>query len=199
MDPNAVTPPPLPADPSRNVGCLLAAGIFFLPFVFVWFLLRRGHTTLAKALGFGWFALWVIGAVMGPAPDRSSSATSSSSGFTSSSSTSRTAEPAELPSTVTADDLFDAYEANEVAADRQYKGKALQVIGTVQGISSDFMDDAVVELKTSNQFMPVRATGDDDFNSAAASLSKGTRVVLLCKGGGEVVASPLLKDCTISR
>lgn len=53
---------PAVAPPQRKVGILLFIGILFLPIIFVWFLLRKGHTTLARVLGFGWllvFFFWL--------------------------------------------------------------------------------------------------------------------------------------------
>jgi hypothetical protein len=105
--------------------------------------------------------------------------------------------PTETAIPVTAQQLFDAYDNNEIAADQQYKDKLLQIDGTVASIDSDFMDDAQVQLATSNEFMSAMASGDDEFNSAAATLSKGQAVTLLCRGGGEVIGSPMLNDCVI--
>jgi hypothetical protein len=56
------TPTQLPPA-KRGVGFLLGIGILFLPFVFVWFLLRRGHGTLSRIIGFGWLALVMLLAV----------------------------------------------------------------------------------------------------------------------------------------
>jgi hypothetical protein len=64
------TPPPLklntnfdadsqPAQAQRKVSLLLGLGIFFLPYIFAWFLLRRGYSTLSRILGFGWLA-WLV-------------------------------------------------------------------------------------------------------------------------------------------
>lgn len=44
----------------QKVGVLLGVGIFLLPIVFVWALLRSGHSALARALGFGWLALGIL-------------------------------------------------------------------------------------------------------------------------------------------
>ncbi|MFT4179272.1 MAG: hypothetical protein QM612_07390 [Thermomonas sp.] len=54
--------------PTRKVGILLFIGILFLPYIFVWFLLRKGHSTLARTLGFGWLLLlfWLVS---GKSPD----------------------------------------------------------------------------------------------------------------------------------
>lgn len=41
-------------DASQKVSLPLAAGIAVLPGIFVWFLLRKGHSTIARAIGFGW-------------------------------------------------------------------------------------------------------------------------------------------------
>lgn len=46
--------------PARKVGLPLALGIALLPGIFVWFLLRQGHSTIARAAGFGWTASLVI-------------------------------------------------------------------------------------------------------------------------------------------
>lgn len=105
------------------------------------------------------------------------------------------APPAADAIKVTAHQLFSAYEANEIAADGQYKGKTLEVSGVVSGIDSDFSDEPVIELATENEFMGVRAQGID--KTVAANLSKGQQVTLVCTGGGEVVGAPMLEDCSI--
>lgn len=39
----------------RKVGFLLGIGIFFIPGIFAWFLLRNGHSSKARIIGFAWF------------------------------------------------------------------------------------------------------------------------------------------------
>lgn len=113
-------------------------------------------------------------------------------------STNTTADaPVETAIPVTAQQLFDAYDSNEVAADKQYKGQLLQISGTVASIDSGLTDNAQVQLATSNDFMSVSATGDESFDDAAASLGKGQSVTLLCRGEGEVIGSPMVGDCVI--
>lgn len=41
----------------RKVSLLLVVGIFFIPYIFGWFLLRDGHSTKARVLGLGWMAI----------------------------------------------------------------------------------------------------------------------------------------------
>ena len=45
---------------SRPVELWLKLMIFFLPPFFVWFLLRPGHSTGQRLLGFGWLALMIL-------------------------------------------------------------------------------------------------------------------------------------------
>lgn len=56
---------PAAAEPVRKVGFLLGVGIFLLPIIFVWFLLRKGHTTRSRVIGFIWTLLVVIFAFAG--------------------------------------------------------------------------------------------------------------------------------------
>lgn len=106
------------------------------------------------------------------------------------------AEPAEEAIVVTANELFEAYQNNEVAADQKYKGKSLEVTGTVASIDSGVGDKAIVQLTTSNQFMPIAAQGDKKFTEHAATISKGDEVTLDCKGDGEVAGFVQLGKCT---
>lgn len=48
------------APAKRKVGFLLGIGILLVPFVFVWFLLRKGYSPLARIVGFGWLVLAVL-------------------------------------------------------------------------------------------------------------------------------------------
>ncbi len=106
------------------------------------------------------------------------------------------AEPVETI-VVTADELFADYESNEVAADMKYKGKMLDITGKVDSITSGMGDKAQVNLVTSNQFQSATGRGDKDFTAKAATLKKGETVRMICKGDGEVIGSPQLKDCVI--
>lgn len=46
----------------RTVGVLFAIGIFFLPYIFAWPLLRQGHSSTSRTLGFGWLAAVIVSA-----------------------------------------------------------------------------------------------------------------------------------------
>lgn len=107
--------------------------------------------------------------------------------------------PVERPIEVDAKTLFDEYQQNEVAADDRYKGKKLLVRGTVQSVDKDFLDSIIVRLATSNQFMGAMARMEDGEKSQASRLRKGEKVAVLCEGGGIVIGTPSLRDCTFAR
>jgi hypothetical protein len=94
---------------------------------------------------------------------------------------------------VTAAELFEAYEANEVAADARFKDKTLEVTGLVEGIDKDFLDNAVVKLRTKNQFMSVMAYGVP--MGVAGALVKGQSVTFTCRGAGRTIGSPVVRGC----
>lgn len=72
-----------PVTARRKVSVLLGIGIFLLPIVFTWFLLRRGHSVLSRILGFGWLVLvtlaWIGGMNAPPTPPTDSLPTGTSS------------------------------------------------------------------------------------------------------------------------
>jgi hypothetical protein len=90
--------------------------------------------------------------------------------------------------------LHAAYSANEVAADQQYKGKLLRVSGTVEAIDSGLGDEPNVRL-SAGDFDSVLVKGLPA--ATAAGLAKGQQITVVCKGGGEVIGSPVLDECAI--
>jgi hypothetical protein len=106
--------------------------------------------------------------------------------------------PAAPEVTVTAAKLFEDYQANEVSADSKYKGKSIAVTGTLNAIRKDFMDNTILDFRTSNEFMPVHARLEESQVSRAGTLAKGNKVTVTCKGGGMIMGSPQLSECVIS-
>lgn len=91
--------------------------------------------------------------------------------------------------------LFQEYQQNEVLADARYKGKGLKVTGVVGGIKKGLLDEAVLELKTTNQFESVLVYLSSSENATAAALLKGTVVTVVGAGDGVIVGSPVLRKC----
>jgi hypothetical protein len=88
------------------------------------------------------------------------------------------------PLAIRANDLHAAYAANEVAADRQYRARWLDVTGTVQDIKRDPSGAAVVELQSGEKYWPVRCKFARQDEDAVAGLAKGRVVTVrgLCAG-----------------
>src|SRR5690606_12846471 len=134
---------PFPVQQSkRKVSILLGIGIYLIPIIFSWSTLRAGHSTLSRVISFGWLILTLIFMFSTPSPDRNSVSNSNiavestvASEDTSAIAEEETPVPAveQAPQVIqiSARDLFRNYEANEVAADRNFKDKWLEVSGTV--------------------------------------------------------------------
>ena len=54
------------ADGSRPVEGWLKIMVFLLPMVFVWFLLRNGHSAKQQLFGFGWLGLLILASSLSP-------------------------------------------------------------------------------------------------------------------------------------
>jgi hypothetical protein len=54
-----------PWTPGPRLGCLYAAGVFFLPYIFAWFSLRKGTPTWVRLASFGWLTLFAFSALFG--------------------------------------------------------------------------------------------------------------------------------------
>ncbi len=99
------------------------------------------------------------------------------------------------PVAVSATELLKDYHANEVSGDDKYKGRLLKVTGEVGAIRKDAFDTVIVELATPNQFLAVHTYGIP--SKIAGMMAKGDKYGLLCKGGGMILGSPVLRECLL--
>lgn len=168
---------------------------------------RKSTMTLGAKIGLGFIAMFMGCGVLSGIGNAASKAQASTTqaGATPAARPAAAAKPtpAAKPSVsaqaVSAMALWKDYQANEVAADEDYKGKLLDVTGEVTKIDKDFMDDIIVNLRSGNQFMSTHAYVDDSEKRTAARLSKGETVTLRCQGGGMIIGSPVLRECTFKR
>lgn len=110
-----------------------------------------------------------------------------------------TPEPVVETIEVTADELLAAYKENELAGDQKYKGKTLLVTGVLDSIQSGMGDTPYLLLKAGDEFefsMP-QAHFDKSETDSLVALKKGERIKIQCVGNGEVIGSPMLKDCKV--
>jgi hypothetical protein len=100
---------------------------------------------------------------------------------------------------ISIDQLLADYEANEVAADRKYKGKWLKVRGEVEQIASaDLLSDITVTLRPKDGFGMVDCAFRDEFGNRAAKLRKGEAITVVGKCDGMNAGTDVtLRDCEL--
>lgn len=101
---------------------------------------------------------------------------------------------------VTAAQLYKEYDANEVAASNKYKGKSIQVSGTITSIDRDIFDkNSIVKLKVpggyglTDVWCHFKAKDDNEI----AELKKGQNIIIIGTGDVFIMGSPQLKNCQI--
>jgi hypothetical protein len=96
---------------------------------------------------------------------------------------------------LTASELYDDYKANEVTADRQYKGKVIAVTGIVSSIGKDIFDNPYILLSTGEYFEGVQCYPENE--DIAASAVKGNKITLIGRCAGISLTNVLIKECTV--
>jgi uncharacterized protein len=96
---------------------------------------------------------------------------------------------------VTAVELFSAYQSNELAADARFKGKKIAVRGIVERVARDITGAPYVALAADGYGVnTVNAYFSPDAADRLANVPRGSDITLTCIGNGEFLDSPLL-DC----
>jgi len=186
----------------RNVSFLLGLGIVFFPIVFVWFLLRKGHSVLARIIGFGWLILGILAISVAPSSGTRNSTQSTASIATAPATVSSSAPAtasAEPMKAYTAIQVAKSYDENTVAADALFKDKKVKVTGRITDINTDFMGNPYLVLAGTNQFMGPQFKFEKSDMSVMAALKKGATVSVICTGIGDVVKTPMFEDCSMAK
>ena len=85
---------------------------------------------------------------------------------------------------VTADELFDEYEADETAANNKFLDKTVQVSGTVSEVGTNDAGQSFVILEAENAMIGgVSAT----FQGEQADMEEGLKVSLKCRCTGKLM------------
>ena len=111
------------------------------------------------------------------------------------------AEPAKATPdvTVTAVVIAKDYSDNEVAADGKYKGKRIEISGTIYGVSNGITDNEMIVRLSDGKY----DINDPDCNMSASehdkvvAFKKGQAVTLIGTGDSATLGSPQLKNCTV--
>ncbi|MDP1625314.1 MAG: hypothetical protein Q8L64_06160 [bacterium] len=99
---------------------------------------------------------------------------------------------------VTADQLMNEYNANEISAEAKYKGKVIQVSGTVESIGKDIVGSAYIALRTGGEYSisSVQCMFPKSAESALAQVSKEERIVLEGQVSGKL-GNVIVRSCKI--
>jgi hypothetical protein len=99
------------------------------------------------------------------------------------------------PIKITAIDLSRKYNANEVAADNEFRNKTLWITGKVDAISKNAFDKPYLALRGAEMFREVHAVMDKSAYEQIATYKKGQSVSLICRGAGMTLMSPIATEC----
>ncbi|MGN1120571.1 MAG: zinc-ribbon domain-containing protein [Oscillospiraceae bacterium] len=97
--------------------------------------------------------------------------------------------------TISPEEYQGTYEANEVAADKQFRNKTIRMTGAVKEITKGPLGGIDLYLRAGGSFMGVFCKIDSHYEDYVASLRKGQVVTIQGKGGGFTVTSAVLNDC----
>ena len=95
--------------------------------------------------------------------------------------------------TISASDLYANYQDNEIAADKNFKGKEFFVVGTINNIGKSF-GQANVTLNTTNSFIHIQCNFENENELAELSKNQVVTIRGTCKGMTMYVA---MNDCKV--
>lgn len=98
--------------------------------------------------------------------------------------------------TLSANQLYNEYNSNEVAADSKYKGKIVIVTGTIQDIGKDIMDEAYIVIGGGGFLDGVQCTFTKGEQSTVARLSMGQQVRVKGEVAGKM-GNVLVNKCSL--
>ena len=101
-----------------------------------------------------------------------------------------------MRTTVTAVELSGAYDGGAAAADKQYKGQRLLLVGMIDRLDPDAAGGPVVTFNAGD-LAPVQALGLT--RDAAAALRVGQQVILACDGAGAVGGKATVEHCRLAQ
>lgn len=136
--------------------------------------------------------LMIIGAFV----DASKDSASEGQETVSNDSSGESSPPSPSALTVTAHELFAAYDANEQAAQLKYGSQPVEISGTIEAVELDMADEPMVSLAAGEMFQQVTLHFGSRDAAMTAQLRKGQRFSARCNRVMEIAGFPQLQDCT---
>jgi hypothetical protein len=93
-------------------------------------------------------------------------------------------------------ELVEAYDANEIAAAREYKGKLIQIEGVISKVGKDILDTPYVTFETGHVVRSVQAMFTKSDEPQLAGLREQSFLKVMCRVDG-LFMNVLLRGCTI--
>jgi tRNA_anti-like len=93
--------------------------------------------------------------------------------------------------------LYVAYQENEIAADRKYKGKRFRVSGEISEISKGPMDGIYISILVPGTYSQIQC--EDMTEDEAGVLKKGEMATIEGTCGGMTLGSVFLEKCMLVR
>ena len=129
-------------------------------------------SVLNKVAAFIILVVWVFAAIWVAASGKFSSNSESDSTPTAAVKSETIPEALQID----ANELFQAYAANEVAADQRFKGKLLQVWGVVRAVQKDLLNNPFVVIGGTGALDGVQCSFPDSAEGALAQLRIGEMI-----------------------
>jgi hypothetical protein len=98
---------------------------------------------------------------------------------------------------ISAKQLSEEYDANEVLADSNYKNHIVEINGFVDSIGKDILDTPYVTLEGRNTFSVVQCMFRKQDEAALSNLKKDQTIILHGRVSGKLLTNVLIKDCSI--
>jgi hypothetical protein len=93
--------------------------------------------------------------------------------------------------------LFNIYEENDINGDQQFKGKVLEITGSVKDISRGFFNEIYITLDTGKfKIFTVQCYFAEDFAERAGQLRQGNFVRVRGRCDGKA-GNVIIKDCIL--
>ncbi len=137
------------------------------------------------------FVIGLIGSSLDKSPDTKTAPDSTSSV--------QTETKKELESIkITSSAMVKEYIANEVSADTKYKGKLVEISGTIKDIGKDIVDTPyiIIESNPSDYFTQIQCMFSKSDIETVGSLQKNTAVVAQGEVSGKL-GNILIRECKI--
>ncbi|MFA5048818.1 MAG: hypothetical protein WC516_07365 [Patescibacteria group bacterium] len=151
-----------------------------------WFMRHKIITVLL-----GLFVLGIIGSAMGGGQSASKSNQTDLRGR------SGEQKEAQVPAiVVTPAKIVADYEANGVAADEMYKGKTVEMSGTIKDINKDIMNTPYITLESGNVVWSVQCMFEKSNTEKLVSLSQNQKITVTGVVSGKL-GNVLVKECSI--